>query len=134
VKSKSKQGTNVYYLLSRLADALHRETLEVTFDYFQVHMVCWGILRRLGLELGPQMAAHSDFGSDDSDLLSLVFLLLSDGVAASQKKLLLDAGQTFASILASDGGRLTAKRTAFLGESIMRRCSVSHGRSNGTDT
>ena len=133
VNSKSEQRTNVSDPLARLATALHHETLEVTFDYFQMHMVCWGILRRLGRDLGPQMAAHFDFGRDERDPLSLLLLLLSDGVAALQRKLILDAGHNLAPILASDGGRVTTKRTAFLIESITRRSSASHGRSNDPD-
>ena len=105
--SRSKGKIEVYHLLAHLAGALRYEVAAMTFDYFEMHMICWKLLRRLNDALGPRITDWSEVSHDENHLSSLVFFLLTEEMyakqgAAKQNSILADAGHILGDMLASE--------------------------------
>ncbi|CAJ2511030.1 Uu.00g066550.m01.CDS01 [Anthostomella pinea] len=125
--TKATGKTDICKLLVHLVGALHQEVLEATFDYFQMHMTCWDLLRRVDNVLGSRITEWPSLRHDENLLPSLVLFLLADIAQTprldrvAEGGLLRDARQVLDEVITQEGALVTTKRNRQLTESFMTR-------------
>jgi len=78
-----KHSVDVCTLIVNLGLAIEDETLQVTFNHFEMHMLCWKLLRQLHVAFGPAFPDWSRECRDDRQLPTIVFEIM---LAATQKR------------------------------------------------
>jgi hypothetical protein len=86
------------FILELLHAVVHLETSEITFDHFEMHIVCWRLLRELHDVLGESLEGWSEvYGSNDRTIPSIVLWLLAELVEEEQ----VETASRFGGLLAS---------------------------------
>lgn len=125
IKSNAKVG--LCALLHRLARALDQEASELTFGYFEMAFVCFGILRLI--RDGAGSSTHSD-----RQLPSLVAFLMTEAAFPHEKlfdgregkDVLEEVGNILDNALAADGDRMTKKRASLLNKGRRSRPTATN--------
>ncbi|KAK4496191.1 hypothetical protein PRZ48_012171 [Zasmidium cellare] len=109
---------DIRLLLLSLCGALQSETKEITFNYFEIHIQSWKLLRRLRDALGSRSSDWCSYPRKEDDLPMLPFDLMSEMTMPAtrtmddSRRLIEDAGRIVDDIIASDGERATKRRTS----------------------
>jgi hypothetical protein len=106
------------FILELLYAVVHLETSEITFDHFEMHIVCWKLLRELHDVLGESLEGWSEvYRSNDRTLPSIVLWLFAElveeervgtdlrfGGLLASTDVLARVGEVVAGFIAREGG------------------------------
>lgn len=102
----------IWALLIQLASALHAEIPELTFEYFQLHLTCWTILRAMEQSLGPRLEDYTELIRHPREMPAIVLWILTEPIKAPlsgpqvQLQVLQDVAKIVENILTSKDGLL----------------------------
>ncbi|KAF2166722.1 hypothetical protein M409DRAFT_22778 [Zasmidium cellare ATCC 36951] len=130
---KPNDGIDMCHLLLRLCSALHLETKEVTFNYFDLHIQCWKLFRRLRDSLGDRFPDWSSYPHGEEHLPTLPYFLMSElvmpstGNKSALRGLVDEAGRIVDDVVVSEGDRASRRQAWLLGRSVIVRQMAGRG-------
>ena len=97
----------------------------MTFNHFEMHILCSKMLRQLLTILGADIFNWPERYRDDRNLFGIVMLLLSDATKGSP--VIFDTGELMASFVAQNGELAMRDTQTIYGVVASRRANASNG-------
>lgn len=91
-------GDDICDIIEKLRLAIEHETTHMTFNHFEMHILCSKMLQQLHVTLGAQNSNWSERYRDDRNLFGIVLALLLDAVKGSP--VIFEAGDLMESFVA----------------------------------
>lgn len=94
-------GDDICDIIEKLRLAIEHETTQMTFNHFEMHILCSKILRQLHVTLGAHISNWSERYRDYRNLFEIVLALLLDATKGSS--VIFEAGELMATFVARNG-------------------------------
>lgn len=118
-------GDDICDIIEKSRLAIEHETTQMTFNHFEMHILCSKMLRQLHLTLGAHISNWSERYRDDENLFGIVLALLLDATKGSP--VIFKAGELMASFVARNGDVAQGDTRAIYAVAGSRKTGVSDG-------
>lgn len=118
-------GDDICDIIEKLRLAIEHETTQMTFNHFEMHILCSKMLRQLHSTLGAHISNWSERYRDDRDLFGVVLALLLD--ATNGSPVIFKAGELMANFVARNDDVAQGDTRAIYAVAGSRKTGVSDG-------